>query len=73
MLNEIKDMEKILEYSDYQWCKWTDSICERITGQKGEGRNFYRPLLEGKLQEILNSPVTWGELLEILRDFKFNV
>lgn len=72
MLNEIKEIEQILEYTDYLWCEWTDSRCEILTKQKGSGADFYRPLLEERLQEILNSSVTWGELIEVLRRFKFD-
>ncbi len=69
MLDEIKEIEQLLEYTDYRWCQWSDSSAERLTEQKGSGRDFYRPLLEKKLQEILNSPVTWGQLVEFLRGF----
>jgi hypothetical protein len=73
MLDEIKEIEQFLEYTDYRWCQWSDSCAERLTGQKGSGADFYRPLLEKRLQEILNSPVIWGELIEVLRGFKFDV
>ncbi len=77
MLDKIKEIERLLDIDEYRWDQWCSNRASQILfcDDIYRGKKFYAPLLQKELQICLDTPVTWSELLDVLRSgvSKFNV
>lgn len=77
MLRKILEMQQLLRYDDYQWTD--DVVCafERLTGvfvtAYPVDHKHCKQVLQKKLYELLETPVYWCELIEVLENMKVDL
>lgn len=77
MLAKILEMQQLLKYDDYQWTEECVSRMEQLTGvfvtAYPMDHKKYRQILQKKLSKLLDSPVSWSELIEVLENMKVDL
>lgn len=77
MLAKILEMKKLLSYSDWEFTDWEISRLKILTGvhitEYPPDYQKYKAILQKKLSELLDSPVSWYELMEVLENMKVDL
>lgn len=77
MLAKILEMKKLLSYSDWEFTDWEFSRLQILTGvhitEYPPDYQKYKAILQKKLSELLDSPVSWYELMEVLENMKVDL
>lgn len=77
MLRKILEMQQLLKCDDYLWTEDTVCIFERLTGVFVTAYpidcKHCKEVLQKKLSELLDSPISWRELIEVLENMKVDL